>query len=129
MRRSSSRHVCSERDKTKILPSAKDFTHANRFSSLEKGENEISCDNCTSVHTWNVQYQQWVDERDDGFIANKSFLKQSANQVSHLAVSGGDSKGFHHVGGCGWRRVSAIMDSGSAECLAPENIARNTPLM
>ena len=45
------------------------------------------------------------------------------------AVSGGDSKGFHHVGGSGRRRVSAIMDSGSAECLAPENIARNTPLM
>ena len=31
--------------------------------------------------------------------------------------------------GSGWRRVSAIMDSGSAECVAPENIARNIPLM
>ena len=49
--------------------------------------------------------------------------------MSHLAVSGGDSKGLHHVGGSGWRRVSAIMDSGSAECVAPGDTARNTPLM
>ena len=40
-----------------------------------------------------------------------------------------DSKGVHHVGGSGWRRVSAIMESGSAVCVAPQNIARNTPLM
>ena len=29
----------------------------------------------------------------------------------------------------GWKSVSAIMDSGSAECVAPETIARNIPLM
>ena len=68
-------------------------------------------------------------KRGDGCNANKGSSKQSAHQVSYLAVSGGDSKGVHHVGSSGWRRVSAIMDSGSAECVAPENIARNTPLM
>ena len=33
------------------------------------------------------------------------------------------------MGDSGWRSVSAIMDSGSAECVAPEAIARNIPLM
>ena len=46
-----------------------------------------------------------------------------------LAKSEVDSKGVHHVGGSGWKRVSAIMDSGSAECVAPETITRNIPLM
>ena len=31
------------------------------------------------------------------------------------------------MGGSGWRRVSATVDSGSADCLAPEDIARNIP--
>ena len=56
-------------------------------------------------------------------------LKLNAHQVSYLATSGGDSKGVHHVSGPGWRRVSAIMDSGSAECVAPESIARIIPLV
>ena len=56
-------------------------------------------------------------------------MKQSTHQVSYMAVSGGGSKEVHLVGGTGWKRVSAIMDSGSAECVAPEDIARNTPLM
>ena len=62
-------------------------------------------------------------------VPGTSPWKQSAHQVSYLAVSGGDSKGVHDVGSSGWRRASAIMDSGSAECVAPEDIARNTPLM
>ena len=33
----------------------------------------------------------------------------------------------HHVSGSGWRRVSAIRDSGSAECVAPESLAKNVP--
>ena len=33
------------------------------------------------------------------------------------------------MGDYGWNRVSAIMDSGSAECVAPETSARNIPLM
>ena len=53
----------------------------------------------------------------------------SARQVSYLSASGGDSKGGHHVGGSGWRRASAIMDSGSAECVAPEDIAKRIPLV
>ena len=91
------KHVFRERERereTKILPSAKEFTHANRFSSLEESENELSFENCTSVHTANAQCQQWVDERGDGCIANKSSLKQSAHQVSYLAVSGGTAREF-----------------------------------
>ena len=119
----------SREKQIKILPSTKDFTHANRFLSLEKSENEFTWENCTSVHTSNAQCQKGGYERGDGCNANKGSSKQSAHQVSYLAVPSGDSKGVHLVGGSGWRRVSAIMDSGSAECVAPENIARNTPLM
>ena len=32
------------------------------------------------------------------------------------------------MSGNGWRRLSAIMDSGSAECVAPESIAKSVPL-
>ena len=39
------------------------------------------------------------------------------------------SRGVHHVTGSGWRRLSAIMDSGSAECVAPESIAKTIPLV
>ena len=116
-------------NQTKILPSTNDFTNVNRFSSLEESEKEFTWENCTSVHTSTAQCQQCGDERADGCTANKSSLKQSAHQVSYLAVSGVDSEGVHHVGGSGWRRVSAIMESGSVECVAPENIARNTPLV
>ena len=54
--------------------------------------------------------------------------KLNAHQVSYLAASGGDSRGVHHVRGDGWRRLSAIMDSGSAECVAPESIPKSVPL-
>ena len=56
-------------------------------------------------------------------------FQSNAHHVSYFAKSEVDSKGVHHVAGSGWRRVSAIMDSGSAECVAPENTARNIPLM
>ena len=49
--------------------------------------------------------------------------KQSAHQVSYLAVSGGDSKGVHNVSGSGWRRASVIMCLGSAKCVVLEDIA------
>ena len=55
--------------------------------------------------------------------------KLNARQVPYLAASGGDSKGVHHVSGSGWRRLSAIMDSGSAECVALECIAKSIPLV
>ena len=53
--------------------------------------------------------------------------KLNAHQVSYLAASVGDSRGVHHVSGDGCRRLSAIMDSGSAECVAPESIAKSVP--
>ena len=40
-------------------------------------------------------------------------------------TSGGVSKGVHRVSGSLWRRLSAIMDSGSAECVATESIAKD----
>ena len=55
--------------------------------------------------------------------------QSNAHHVSYLAKSEVDSKGLHHVGDSGWNRVSAIMDSGSAECVALETIARNIPFM
>ena len=39
------------------------------------------------------------------------------------------SRGVHHVSGSGCRRLSAIMDSGSVECVAPESIAKTIPLV
>ena len=48
--------------------------------------------------------------------------------MSYLAASGGHSKGVHHVSGSGWWRLSAFMDSGSAECVAPEDIAKSVPV-
>ena len=55
--------------------------------------------------------------------------KMSAHQVSYLAAPGGDSKGVHHVSGSGWMRLSAIMDSGSAECVVLEDIAKSIPVV
>ena len=49
--------------------------------------------------------------------------------MSYLAASGGDIKGVHHVSGSGWRRLSAIVDSGSAECVALEKIKKSIPLV
>ena len=64
-------------------------------------------------------------------VTNEDLVPQSSAQVqvSYLAVSAGDSKKVHHVSGAGWKRVSAIMDSGSAESAAPEDIARSVPLV
>ena len=91
----------------------------------------------TSTHTSRFQGQQGDDERDDGRIDTETSShqrgsrssEQCASQVSYLAVSAGDSKEVHHVSGAGWRRVSAIMDSGSVESVAPEDIARSVPLV
>ena len=62
---------------------------------------------------------------------NIPVTKDSAHrhQVSYLAASGGDSKGVHHVSGSDWRRLSAIMDSGSVEHVDPESLAKSVPLM
>ena len=95
-----SKPKCVSRERqTKISPSTKDFTHVNRFSSFTQGDNELSCENCTSAHTSKAQCHQRVDERGDGCVPNteskgsrhqqgSSQLKQSVQQVSYLAVSG-----------------------------------------
>ena len=111
----------------------------NKFSSLVQDDNDFFCESCSSIHTSKAQCQQRDDERSDGCMTNPETKvsshrrsdpsKQCAHQVSYLAVSGGDSKGVHHVSGSGWRRVSEIMDSGSSESVAQENIARIIPLV
>ena len=89
-----------------------------------------------------TNYQTWRSggERDDEFSCRDEQVyecrcpkikvtshrtpnasKPNAHHVSYLAKSEVDGKGVHHV--------SAIMDSGSAECVAPDTIARNIPLM
>ena len=77
------------------------------------------------------------DERVDGCMdpeikatCHRTFNASQSNthHVSYLAKSGVDSKGVHHVGDSGWKRLSAIMYSGSAECVVPETSARTIPL-
>ena len=97
-----------------------------------------------------IKSRTWIigGERDDGFSCrdervdgctdpqikvncHRDFnaFQSNAHHVSYLAKSEVDSKGVHHVGDSGWKAVIAFMDSGSAECVAPETIARNILLM
>ena len=121
-----------------------------RFSMLAPDDDESPGKCCASKHTSRIQCQprrcgdergdecRRGDERGDECITapetkfsshrRSGTSKLNAHQVSYLSASGGDSKGVHHVSGSGWRRLSAIMDSGSAECVAPESIAKNIPL-
>ena len=71
-----------------------------------------------SVLSSKAQCQQLVDERGDGCTANPE-SKGSKHQRDSSPLK--QSNHQHYVGGSGWRRVSAIMDSGSAECVAPED--------
>ena len=67
----------------------------------------------------------------DKVTCHRPFNKSHSNahHVSYLAKSEVDSKGVNHVTDSGWKRVSAIMDTGSTECVALETIARNIPLV
>ena len=106
----------------------------NKFAILAPDDNNFSGECCTSCHTSRVQCHQRRsdDERHDGCSTapetkvsshqrGSGPSKLSAHRVSYLAASGGNSQGFHHASGSGWRRLSAIMDSGSAECVASES--------
>ena len=112
----------------------------NRFSILASDDGESLSEWCASKHVTKVQCRPGScgDERADEYIApekkasshrGSNTLRLNAHQVSHLATSGGDSKEVHDVSGPGWRRVSAIMDSGSAECVAPASIARSIQMV
>ena len=80
-----------------------------------------------------VERRRTGGERDDGFSCGDERVhgcmdleikvtyhrtfnasQSNAHHVSYLAKSEVDSKGVHQVGDSGWKRVSAIMDSGSA---------------
>ena len=73
---------------------------------------------------YNPLRQKFTVTSEDQVRRNKAL-----NKFRTLVVSGGDSKGVDHVSGSGWRRLSAIMDSGSAECVAPEDMAKSIPLV
>ena len=62
------RNACrEEHTKTSLSGGPKDFAHMNKFSILAPGDNEFTCERCTSVvHTSRVQCQQHDDEGDDG---------------------------------------------------------------
>ena len=130
--------------------SPRDFVHVNNIPILASDDDESPGECCASKHTTKIPCQPWKcggergdecrcgDERVDEFTTpdtkvsshrGSDTLNLNAHQVSYLATSGGDSKGVHHVSGPGWRRVSAIMDSESAECVALESIARSIPLV
>ena len=123
------------------------FARVNKFSILALDDNEFTGEGCTSLHTSRSQCQPWkcgderVDEcrRDDERVDECSTVsetkssthrgsgtsKLNAHQVSYLAASGGDSRGVHHVSGYGWRRLSAIMDSGYAVVFGPRKFAKS----
>ena len=127
--------------KTSQCGSSRDFAHVNKFSLLASDDDESPGECCTSERTSRMQCQsqRCVDERGDECITApetkfpshriSGTSELNAHQVSYLAASGGDSRGVHHVSGSGWRRLSPTMDSGSAECVAPQDIAKSIPLM
>ena len=113
----------------------------NKFSVFPPDDNEFTGEGCTSLHTSRSQCQkrkcgdEGVDEclRDDErvgeCIAVSETLFQSA-RIRHIKaerstglVLCGIRRRVHDVSGDGWRRLSAIMDSGSAECVAPASVA------
>ena len=118
--------------KTTQSGSPRNFAHVNKFSILASGDDESPSECRTTKQTSRIQCQsrRCGDERSDECRRGRrpGTLKVNADQVSYFAASGGDSKGVHHVSGSGWRRLSAIVDSGSAECVTPESIAKNIPV-
>ena len=138
------RSACREEDTPKFSQSGspKDFARVNKFSIRASDDNKSTGECCTLIHSSRVQCQQrrYDDQRDDGCIeASETKVSchqrgsessmSSAHHVSYLAASGGDSKAVHHVSGSDWRRLDAIMDCGSAECGALEDIAKSIPLV
>ena len=124
--------------------SPRNFAHVSKISILASDDEESPCECDAAKHVTRIQCQPWkgggvrgdecscCDERADECMTapetkdsshqrGSGPSKLSAHQVSYLAKSE-DSKGVHQVGGSGWRSVSAIMDLGSAECVAPEDI-------
>ena len=122
-------------NKTSESGSPRNFAHVNKFSILALDDDESLesvvlqnthvKDSASTTEMERVDECRRGDERVDECITapktrfsshrRSGTSKLNAHQVSYLATSGGDSKGVHHVSGSGWRRVSAIMDSGSAE--------------
>ena len=77
-------------------------------------------DECTTA----PETQHSSHQRRSGHIE-----AERSSSVVPCGVRWRQSKVVHHVSGDGWRRVRAIVDSGSAECVAPESIAKNIPLV
>ena len=71
-----------------------------------------------------------ANEVRNAYVVMKELMNALQPLRQHFPVTEDPaSRGVHHVSGSGWRRLSAIMDSGSAECVAPESIAKTIPLV
>ena len=120
--------------KTSQSGSPWNFVHVNKFSILAPDENEFTGEGCTPMHTSRsqCQHQNCGNELMHADAVLNELMnasqplrqtfpvtKDSAHRsLIHIrSASGGGSKGVHHVSGSGWRRLSTIMDSGSAECV------------
>ena len=123
--------------------SPQDFAHENQFSILASDDNESVDECCKSTCTTKVlasetlrQQRGYDGERADGrdeAPAAEVLCQQrgsrspklSAHRVSYLSASGVESKGVHHVGGSGWRKNCAIMDSGSFHSWRPRHLVKD----
>ena len=117
----------------------RNFAHVKNFSILAPDDNESPGECCASKHMSRIHCQQrrcggkradeYITAPETKFSSHRGSgrSKLNAHQVSYLPASGGDSKGVHHVSGFGWRRLSPMMDSGSAECVALESNAKSIP--
>ena len=103
--------------------------HCTRQGLSANNENAVTNELMNADAMMNELMNVTVSETEVSNHRGSGTSKLNAHQVSYLAALGGDSRGVHRVSGYGWRRLSAIMDSGSAECLAPEGIAKSVPLM
>ena len=126
------------------LESSGTFAHVNRFSTLASDDDEKSLGGCgivkqvhqTKSRTWKIggerddgfscchERRRIGGERDDGF----SFCDERVDGCMDPEITMTFRRIFDAFQS-GWKGVSAIMDSRSAECVAPETIARNISLM
>ena len=122
------------------------FTHESRFSILTSEDDAKSLDgfSCRDerrrIDGARDDAFSCYDERVDGYMGPEikvtchrdlNAFQSNAKYVSFLTKSEEESKGVLNKGGL-WmekKRISAIMDSRSAECVIPEKFERNMSLL
>ena len=81
-------------------------------------------------HTSNTRQGRSVNHMMNADVVMKELMNALQPLRQHFPVTEDlASREAHQESGDGRRRLSAIMDSGSAECVAPESIAKNIPLV